>query len=520
MYTSYFGLKESPFNLTPDPRYLYLSPYHKEALDHLLYGINERKGFIVITGGIGTGKTTLCRTLLSQLDTQTKSALVFSSFISGVELLKIINHEFGIQMDPADEGKKDYVDALNKFLLKTFSDGGNSVLLMDEAQNLTPDHLEQIRMLSNLETEREKLIQIVLVGQSELGELLATPSLKQLNERVTVRYHLKPLDRQDVKRYVEHRMLVAGNRGNLTFTNSAFKKIFSYSQGNARRVNVVCDRALLVAYAREAAQISKSTVAKAIVDLSGGGGIVDSYFQYFLIRRGIAGPFLVMLLIMVAGLAGWSLREPFAKLLSRDQNVTIHKTKALPHEPEMSSAEDGTLLLDEPSSLLGLFRLFHENEGKNHSSMDTGRLSIFSAAISPEYYSMLKKPFRISIDRPPLPRNYLLIREKTGDGAVALDARFNEHEVTNEFIAKNPGRIVSWVYLQKSSDSHLSMGMGSPNVLRVQKALNKIGYPSDPTGVYDKKTFDEIMRMQGDFGLTADGIVGSQTMALLYLLSD
>ena len=187
MYTSFFGFRENPFNLTPDPRYLFLSPFHKEALDHLLYGITERKGFIAITGGIGTGKTTLCRALLDHLDDSTRTALIFSAFLSDTELLKAINQEFGIKMDPAAASKKDYIDSLNSFLLDNFSSGRNAVLLIDEAQNLSQTVLEQIRMLSNLETEKEKLIQIVLVGQSELKDLLASPSLRQLNERITVR---------------------------------------------------------------------------------------------------------------------------------------------------------------------------------------------------------------------------------------------------------------------------------------------------------------------------------------------
>jgi len=199
MYTAFFGFKENPFNLTPDPRYLYLSRYHREALDHLLYGINERRGFIAITGGIGTGKTTLCRALLDHIDENTKSALIFSSFISDMEILETINHEFDIEMEPGAETKKDYIDALNQFLLDNFSKGGNALLLIDEAQNLSHTVLEQIRMLSNLETEKDKLIQIVLVGQSELKEVLAAPSLRQLNERITVRYNLKPLDPADLR---------------------------------------------------------------------------------------------------------------------------------------------------------------------------------------------------------------------------------------------------------------------------------------------------------------------------------
>jgi len=246
MYNSFFGFKENPFSLTPDPNYLYLSQYHKEAFDHFLYGINERKGFIVVTGGIGTGKTTLCRALLGYLNSSTKTALIFNAYISDMEFWKTINQEFGIETAVAAQSKKDYIDGLNQFLLETFSQDSNAVLLIDEAQNLSHTVLEQIRMLSNLETEKEKLIQIVLVGQSELRELLATPSLRQLDERIMVRYDLKPLDKQDVQGYIEHRLVVAGGKGNLRFTTGAFEAIYANSQGNPRRINGICDRALLL----------------------------------------------------------------------------------------------------------------------------------------------------------------------------------------------------------------------------------------------------------------------------------
>ncbi|MCG6879940.1 MAG: AAA family ATPase, partial [Deltaproteobacteria bacterium] len=225
MYKTFFGFKEHPFNLTPDPRYLYLSRYHREALDHLLYGINQRKGFIAITGGVGTGKTTLCRALLDHLDENTKSALIFSSFVSHMEILKSIAHEFGIPLPVETESKNALLDAINHFLLGVFREGGNALLLIDEAQNLSRTVLEQIRMLSNLETEKDKLIQIVLVGQSELKEVLSAHSLRQLDDRITVRYHLKPLDQKDVQGYVEHRLVVAGGKGDVKFSDGAFKRI-------------------------------------------------------------------------------------------------------------------------------------------------------------------------------------------------------------------------------------------------------------------------------------------------------
>jgi general secretion pathway protein A len=269
MYEAFFGLKENPFTLSPDPRYLYLSPQHREALNCLIYGIHEKKGFMVITGSIGTGKTTLCRSLLAGLDDSTATALIFNPALSDIELLKTINQEFGIRMGRGKGTKKRYLDALNAFLMANFAAGKNAVLLIDEAQNLPHAVMEQIRMLSNLETVREKLIQIILLGQPELLKLLALPSLRQLNERITVRYDLKPLARDDVRHYIEHRMVTAGGTEPI-FDSSGSRKIFRASRGIPRRINAICDRALLVAYGKDAKSVDRRIVRAAIRDIGPG----------------------------------------------------------------------------------------------------------------------------------------------------------------------------------------------------------------------------------------------------------
>jgi general secretion pathway protein A len=267
MYAAYFGLKENPFNLSPDPRYLYFSPQHREALQHLIYGITEKKGFIVVTGGIGTGKTTISRKLLASLDEGVESALIFNSAISAMELLETILQELHIALDGQEKTKKNYIDALNRFLLDCFTAGKNCVLLLDEAQNLSHDVLEQLRMLSNLETEREKLIQIVLIGQPELRDLLLSAPLRQLNERITVRYDLKPLDRKSVCHYIRHRLEVAGAGEKVSFTIPACRLIYRYSHGIPRRINAICDRAMLIAYTREKTVIGWKTAWDAIGDI-------------------------------------------------------------------------------------------------------------------------------------------------------------------------------------------------------------------------------------------------------------
>jgi len=292
MYEAFFGLKENPFTLSPDPRYLYLSPQHREALNCLIYGIHEKKGFMVITGGIGTGKTTLCRSLLAGLDDSVATALIFNPALSDLELLKTINQEFGVRMGRGRGTKKRYLDALNAFLVQNFATGKNAVLLIDEAQNLPHSVMEQIRMLSNLETVREKLIQIILLGQPELLRLLALPSLRQLNERITVRYDLKPLVREDVRHYVEHRIATAGERTEAIFVPGSYGRIYRASRGIPRRINAICDRALLVAYGKDLRTVDRRIVRTAIRDIGPG----------YLTDAGPGGMNRIVLRVMVAAL--------------------------------------------------------------------------------------------------------------------------------------------------------------------------------------------------------------------------
>jgi general secretion pathway protein A len=279
MYTSHFKLRENPFRLTPDPKYLFLSRQHREALNHLIYGIKEKKGFIVITGGIGTGKTTLSRALLSQMDSSVVTALIFNSYLSDMELLEVINQELNIPLIGVDRTKRRYIDSLNAFLMNNHRAGKNAVVLIDEAQNLSRNVLEQIRMLSNLETETEKLLQIVLIGQPELRDFLAQPSLRQLTERISVRYHLDALSEDDVPDYIGHRLAVAGNTGCLTFAGNAFGKVYDFSRGNPRRINILCDRALLIAYAGNLSVIDRSLIKLAIKDLKSSDVKKESFFS-------------------------------------------------------------------------------------------------------------------------------------------------------------------------------------------------------------------------------------------------
>ncbi|MFT3931244.1 MAG: AAA family ATPase [Spongiibacteraceae bacterium] len=261
MYNLHFGLAEAPFSIAPDPRYLYLSEQHREALAHLSYGIGDYGGFVVLTGEVGTGKTTVCRCLLQQVPDHLDIAVIVNPKLDSHELLQTICEELGVFADE-DMTSKQLLDALNDFLLSTHARGRNAILIVDEAQNLSPDVLEQLRLLTNLETNERKLLQLILLGQPELNTMLAQPSLRQLAQRITARYHLRPLTRSEVAGYIAHRLAVAGGREHL-FSDAAIKAVYRYSKGIPRLVNLLCDRALLGVYAQSGSSVDAAMVRRA-----------------------------------------------------------------------------------------------------------------------------------------------------------------------------------------------------------------------------------------------------------------
>ena len=267
MYLEYYKLHEKPFNVTSDPSFLYLSKKHREAFAYLVYGIKERKGFLEITGEVGTGKTTLCRALLNHLDSHTKAAFVFNSDLSELQLLQAIIADLGIKLER--KTKIDLFSGLNSFLIDQLQLGNNVVLILDEAQNLKPRVLEQLRMLSNLETEKEKLFQIILVGQPELRDKLKSPRLRQLRQRIGIRYHILPLEKKEIPDYINHRLCIAGSDGSVKFTQSAIEKIYEYSNGIPRLINIVSDKALLLGFVLATYEITDGIIEKSIEEIEG-----------------------------------------------------------------------------------------------------------------------------------------------------------------------------------------------------------------------------------------------------------
>ncbi len=267
MYLEFYGFHEPPFNITPDPRYLYLSRGHREALDHILYGITQRKGFIQITGEVGAGKSTLCRAVLERLDESYATALVLNPSMTGIQLLRTILRELGLESRGNDRVR--LVERLNTFLLDTVAQDKDAVLFIDEAQDMTPALLEEVRLLSNLETDDRKLLQIVLIGQPELRDMLDEPALRQLRQRVTVRYHLGPLSRAETRAYIVHRLGVAGSNGRPSFTPAAMRSIHRYSHGVPRLINAACDAALLAGYVAGRDQLGWREVRRGLKQLEG-----------------------------------------------------------------------------------------------------------------------------------------------------------------------------------------------------------------------------------------------------------
>jgi general secretion pathway protein A len=267
VYLEYYNLKEAPFDITPNPRFLFFSPKHREAFNHLLYGIRERKGFVQLTGEVGAGKTTVCRAMMEQLGDRYATALILNPVLDADQLVKAIAMEFGLNVKGLD--RLETVAALNGFLLEQVEQQREAVLIIDEAQDLTNELLEQVRLLSNLETDDRKLLQIVLMGQPELKDRLNDFNLRQLRQRITIRYHLRPLTRTEVGQYVHHRLQVSGANGAPYFTDPALWRVYRYSAGIPRLINAVCDKCLLAGFVQLREKIDFKMVGKAIRELEG-----------------------------------------------------------------------------------------------------------------------------------------------------------------------------------------------------------------------------------------------------------
>src|SRR4051794_38649704 len=317
MYAPYFGMTHEPFSIAPDPRYLFMSERHREALAHLLYGLGGGGGFVLLTGEIGTGKTTVCRCFLEQIPETCNVAYIFNPKLTVIELLQSICDEFHVPVPRREGGQptvKDYLDPLNAFLLQAHAEGRNNVLIIDEAQNLSADVLEQLRLLTNLETSERKLLQIILIGQPELRTMLARPELEQLGQRVIARYHLDSLSMDETEVYIRHRLFVAGATVVSPFAHNTIKLIHQLTQGIPRRINLLCDRALLGAYAGNRRDVNRRILRKAAAEVFGNTNALQTkrtaYWRY--VVTGIVAGTTIAGAAVWAMSNGWQLKMPDA----------------------------------------------------------------------------------------------------------------------------------------------------------------------------------------------------------------
>ncbi len=343
MYKNFFGFIERPFRLVPNPDYLFLSGAHEEALAHLTYSISQGDGFVELTGEVGSGKTTLCRVLLESLDTDTEAAFIFNPKLDSIQLLKAINDEFGISSEA--DNTKELIDALNFFLLRKKSQGRKVILLIDEAQNLSLEVLEQIRLLSNLETTTSKLLQIILVGQPELSEMLDSHELRQLSQRITLSYHISPMSLKETRNYIQHRIQIASKKPNVEFTRASYKLIYKYSGGVPRLINIVCDRALLTAYGLNRKTVDGAVTRSAIKEISSRGDIKND--SAGLLTDGKPALILILLACVLTALV-FNYSNPFLKD-GAEQAARIVSKSGTVTEKQKSAARTGSGSEDEPS---------------------------------------------------------------------------------------------------------------------------------------------------------------------------
>ena len=339
MYYQYFGLTEAPFSISVNPRYLFMSPRHRDALAHLLYGVGSGGGFILLTGEVGTGKTTVNRCLLEQLPDTTDLAIILNPALSAVELLATACDELQIDYPRGTDSLKVLTDALHKFLLDNHQAGRRTVLMIDEAQHLDFNVLEQIRLLTNLETNEQKLLQIILIGQPELVEKLARPELRQLNQRITARYHLQPLSADETHAYIRHRLEVAGLKtGQSLFSTSVVKDIHRRTRGIPRLINLLCDRTLLGAYGRQSPQVDRAMVSTAATEVFGGHAVNQSRARL----AWLSFTAIVLLIALAVGLFWWRAAtvglpsEPIANVSTPSASVAVSNGLASDKQPSIT----------------------------------------------------------------------------------------------------------------------------------------------------------------------------------------
>jgi general secretion pathway protein A len=523
MYAAYFGLTERPFSLAPDPRYLYLSEAHREALAHLLYGIGEGGSFVQLTGEVGTGKTTVCRALLEQLPADVDVAMIFNPRLTSVELLAAVCDELRVPYPAGTTSLKVLVDALSQALLDAHARGRRTVLIIDEAQNLSARVLEEVRLLTNLETTTQKLLQVVLIGQPELADLLARRNLRQLSQRVTARYHLRPFSEVESQRYVQHRMEVAGQKQPI-FTKQAMRAAHRLSRGIPRLLNTICDRALLGAYATGQTRVKEAIVRRAAREVLGA-------------RRGrrwvaaTAAAVLVVVGSTIALVATGGLRSLGAWAFARAEKAAPAPEAPAPvvegrraPEPTLAAIlDDPSLTADRASAFVNLYALWGlDARGANADrGCEIGRAAGLRCLIRVGTWTVLRRlnlPAILELTTPDGRKHSVLLASLDGDRAtlqigarrVTLAASEVERFWDGPFVMIWKSPVTGPVPLQP--------GMLGRDVAWLRQRLGALD--GQPIAAKANQTYDEELKrkvavfQQGE-ALLPDGIAGEETLVRL-----
>jgi len=499
IYDKFFGFREEPFGATPNPRFLYMSRKHEDALAHLNFGIAENKGFVMLTGEVGSGKTTLIRYLLDQIGSDTHTSLIINPKVDPLELLKLINHDFGVFF--AGSTQKDHLDALNNFLLDAFSRNEKAVLIIDEAQELSLECLEFTRLLSNLETNTKKLLQVILVGQPELKKIVASEPLKQLDQRIVVRYHLEPLGFKDTVIYIGHRMKIAGG-GLTTFPPKGIKLIYKYSRGIPRLINLACDRTLLFAYSEGKIKIEPNMIRKAIRDLSS-----SAYMGGDFLKAAFAGIAIFMLIVILA-----------YSTISREESYLDKISgmlKGVKTEGEFFINNDGIYMVSneglfETACVLNLLNIWGE---KNLSAAADIKKELEKRGYSTHKLgSDLDKAAALNIPcilymTHGKTNKCAVLRWVVGSDAMLLDPRDGKNILPLKTF-KNSISDISVIYKNRYN--------GGNGILLLQRELKERGLFNQPaTGEMGPKTKQALMKFQEMKGLAKTGELDGETSIML-----
>lgn len=522
MYLEHYGLNEAPFSITPDPRYVFLSERHRDALAHLLYGIGKggSGGFIQLTGEVGTGKTTLCRLLLDQLPDDTRVALVLNPKLSPVELVETICEELKLDVKQQRGSLKGLTDVLNAFLLDAYAEGLRVVLIVDEAQNLSTEALEQVRLLTNLETPTQKLLQIILLGQPELRDMLDRPELRQLAQRITARYHLTPLDAEETEAYVRHRLAVAGCLRS-PFTRLGMKALFRRSGGVPRLINVIADRSLMAGYAHEENSIGERLVERAANETIPGNRL----YWYHRYRRWLL-PLLGLIAIVAIGSLVWQWQQQ--RQADAEAPVVV-----APAQPDPTIALLGTAIEHSRNSEFAAFgellarwqvdaqQVTVRNAIRCPAQLATG-IACLRGRASLEQLARFDRPLVMQLQQGEL-RAYALLRG-VGPTKLRLNLGGTNYDLDRSALDQfwDGDFVVLW-RLPDYVPAKLKRGDSGPAVAWVNSRLASLNEPGAALRVsdsFDAELEERIRHLQTTFGIQADGIIGPETLFALAALDE